>query len=186
MSSADGGRRVDSGFSRDALFRQAMAEQRGLVARIALSYEADPSLRLELAQDIWLAIWVALANYRGDSSLKTFIASIARRRCATHVTRRVREPRQVELPEDLVCAALTPDQAAMEKAMKDQLAHSIQRLPLPQREAIILCLEGFSYAEVGTILGISANAATLRCQRAKAALSGIMDRKSRGVIRDAG
>jgi RNA polymerase sigma-70 factor (ECF subfamily) len=45
---------------------------------------------------------------------------------------------------------------------------------MPQREAIVLCFEGFSYGEVGEVLGISANAATLRCQRAKTALKTMM------------
>lgn len=161
--------------SRDALFRVAARDHVGLISRIALSYEADPALRRELIQDILLAIWVALENYRGDASLKTFVASIAQKRCISHVTRRAREPRQVELPEDLMSGAPSPDEIALENARKKQLVDSIQLLPLPQREAIVLALEGFSYGEVGDILGISANAAMLRCQRAKAALSSIMD-----------
>ena len=162
--------------SRNALFRVAARDHVGLISRIALSYEADPALRHELIQDILLAIWVALESYRGDASLKTFIASIAQKRCISHVTRRAREPRQVALPEDLMSAAPSPDEIAMDNARRKQLVDSIQLLPLPQREAIVLALEGFSYGEVAQILGISANAATLRCQRAKAALSSILDR----------
>jgi RNA polymerase sigma-70 factor (ECF subfamily) len=37
-----------------------------------------------------------------------------------------------------------------------------------------LCFEGFSYGEVGQVLGISTNAAMLRCQRAKATLKTMM------------
>lgn len=164
--------------SRDALFRVAARDHVGLVSRIALSYEADPVLRRELIQDVLLAIWVALDSYRGDASLKTFVASIAQKRCISHVTRRAREPRQVELPEDLMSGAPAPDEIAMENARKKQLVESIQLLPLPQREAIVLALEGFSYGEVAGILGITANAAMLRCQRAKAALSSIMERQA--------
>ena len=161
--------------ARTALFDEVTRDHVGLVTRIALSYEADAALRHELVQDILLAIWVALQNFRGDASLRTFVASIAQKRSISHVTRRTREPKQVELAEDLASAAKTPDEIAMENDQKKKLVQSIQLLPLPQREAIVLCLEGFSYGEVGQILGISANAATLRCQRAKTALSSIMD-----------
>lgn len=160
---------------RDALFRRVTADCGDLIGRIAHSHEADPSLRRELVQDIFLAVWQALPAFRSESSLKTFVASIALKRSASHVTRRAREPAQVELPDDLECGALPPDAVAIENDRMRQLDESIQRLPLPQREAIVLCFEGFGYAEVASILGISINAATLRCQRAKMALKCIMD-----------
>lgn len=160
------------------LFETVVSECTGLITRIALSYEADASLRRELVQDILLAVWVALPAFRGDSSLRTFVASIAQKRSISHVTRRAREPSQVELPEDLKSAVPRPDEIAMRNDMKRQLVESIQLLPIPQREAIVLCFEGFSYGEVAEILGISSNAAMLRCQRAKTALRSIMERKS--------
>lgn len=159
----------------DALFRRVTADCGDLIARIAQSHEADPSLRHELVQDIFLAVWKALPAFRNESSLKTFVASIALKRSVTHVIRRAREPAQVELPEDLECGNLSPDAVAIENDRMRQLDESIQRLPLPQREAIVLCVEGFSYAEVAAILGISINAATLRCQRAKTALRALLD-----------
>jgi RNA polymerase sigma factor (sigma-70 family) len=164
--------------SKEQLFAQVSSSCTGLIYRIALSYEADPSLRRELVQDILLAIWVALANFRGESSVKTFAASIAQKRCISHVSKRAREPRQVELPTDLVSAAAQPDEQALRNDQKRQLVKSIQQLPVPQREAIVLCLEGFSYGEMARILGISPNAVMLRCQRAKATLKTIMERCS--------
>jgi RNA polymerase sigma factor (sigma-70 family) len=164
--------------SKEQLFAQVTSSCTGLIYRIALSYEADPSLRHELIQDILLAIWVALANFRGESSVKTFAASIAQKRCISHVSKRAREPRQVELPPDLVSAAAQPDEQALRNDQKRQLVQSIQQLPVPQREAIVLCLEGFSYGEMATILGISPNAVMLRCQRAKITLKSIMERCS--------
>jgi RNA polymerase sigma factor (sigma-70 family) len=164
--------------SKDQLFAEVSASCIGLISRIALSYEADPALRRELVQDILLAIWVALPNYRGDASLKTFAASIAQKRCISYVTKRAREPRQVELPADLVSATPPPDEVALRNDQKKQLVESIQLLPIPQREAIVLCFEGFSYGEMADILGISANAVMLRCQRAKSTLKSIMEQRS--------
>ncbi len=164
--------------SREQLFAQVSSSCMGLIYRIALSYEADPPLRHELVQDILLAVWVALANFRGEASVKTFAASIAQKRCISHVSKRAREPRQVELSTDLASAAELPDELALRNDQKRHLVESIQELPIPQREAIVLCLEGFSYGEMATILGISANAVMLRCQRAKATLKAIMERRS--------
>ncbi len=175
---ASAGAFIAAGPSKEQLFREVTGSCTGLITRIALSYEADHSLRRELTQDILLAVWVALPSFRGDSSLKTFVASIAQKRSISHVTRRAREPKQVELPEDLRSAALLPDEVAVENDQKRRLIESIQRLPIPQREAIVLCFEGFSYSEMGEVLGISSNAAMLRCQRAKTALKTILERRS--------
>ena len=164
--------------TKEQLFAEVTSNCTGLISRIALSYEADPSLRRELIQDILLAIWVALPNVRGDSSLKTFAASIAQKRSITHVTKRAREPRQVELPVDLVSVAPAPDEVAVQNDQKKRLVDSIQKLPIPQREAIVLCFEGFSYQEMAEILGITPNAVMLRCQRAKASLKTIVERRS--------
>jgi RNA polymerase sigma factor (sigma-70 family) len=163
---------------RDALFRRVATDFTGLISRIALSYEADPALRRDLIQDILLAIWMALPAYRGAASLKTFVASIAQKRAISHVTRRAREPRQVQLPPDLASAGLLPDEIAVRNDLKRQVVEAIQLLPLPQREAVVLCFEGFSYQEMSDILGITPNAAMLRCQRAKANLRSIMERRS--------
>jgi RNA polymerase sigma-70 factor (ECF subfamily) len=161
--------------SKEQLFAEVTQTCTGLISRIALSYEADAALRRELIQDILLAVWVALPSFRGDSSLKTFAAAIAQKRCITHVTRRAREPKQVELPADLVSGAPPPDEIALKNDQKRRLVDSIQKLPIPQREAIVLCFEGFSYGEMAEILGISANAVMLRCQRAKSTLRSMME-----------
>lgn len=164
--------------SKEQLFEEVTRTCTGLISRIALSYEGDPALRRELIQDILLAIWTALPSFRGDASLRTFVASIAQKRSISHVTRQARQPRQVELPADLASKSPSPDEIAVRNDMKERLVRSIQLLPIPQREAIVLCFEGFTYSEVGQVLGISTNAATLRCQRAKVALTSIMEGKS--------
>jgi len=124
--------------SKEQLFAQVTADCTGLISRIALSHEADTALHRELIQDIFLAIWIALPSWRGDASLRTFAASIAQKRCISHVTKRAREPRQVELPADLSSVAPPPDEIALRNDQKKHLVASIQLLPIPQREAIVL------------------------------------------------
>lgn len=163
--------------AKEQLFAEVSASCTRIITRIAFTHESDPMLRRELVQDIQLALWIALDGYRGAASLKTFATSVAQKRCMSHVARRAREPRQVELPVDLRCAAPPPDEVALRNEQKRRLDASIQLLPVPQREAIILCFEGFSYGEMAAILGISANAVMLRCQRAKNRLRAIMERR---------
>ena len=164
--------------TRDELFEEVATGFTGLISRIALSYEADPALRRELIQEILLAVWMALPSFRGEASLKTFVAKIAQKRSISHVARRAREPRQVALPPDLISGGMLPDEVALRNDLKRRVIESIRLLPLPQREAVVLYLEGFSYNEMSEILGISTNAAMLRCQRARTTLRSIMERRS--------
>lgn len=158
-----------------ALFNHVVASHTGLISRIALAYEADPALRRELVQDIMLAIWGGLPRFRHESSLKTFVAGIAYKRSFSHVARAVRRPTSSQLSEDLVSPDPLPDEIASRNQLKTRLLEVVQTLPLAQKQAIILCLEEFSFKEIGETMGTSTHAAQMRCQRAKAALKAAME-----------
>jgi RNA polymerase sigma-70 factor (ECF subfamily) len=156
-------------------FERIVADYGALISRIAMSYEADPSLREDLTQQIFLAVWQALPSFRHDSSLKTFIARVAQNRSISFVTKQVRQPRLAELPEKLETDAPNPEESAIEVNEREMLLEATRRLPLPQRQVIILVLEGFSYPEIADMLEIAPNALALRLSRAKTALKAIME-----------
>jgi RNA polymerase sigma factor (sigma-70 family) len=158
-------------------FERIVADFGPLISRIAMSYEADPALREDLTQQILLAVWQALPSFRADASLKTFIARVAQNRSISFVTRQVRQPRLSELPEKLEADTLNPEEEAIELNERETLLAATRRLPLPQREVIILVLEGFSYPEIAQMLDIPPNALALRLSRAKTALKSMLEHK---------
>ena len=156
-------------------FERIVGEYGPLISRIAMSYEADPALREDLTQQIFLAVWQALPSFRADSSLKTFIAKIAQNRAISYVARQVRQPRLAEMPERVESEQPTPEDDAIGASQRRALLEATRRLPLPQRQVIILLLEGFEYAEIAEMLSIAPNALALRLSRAKAALKSILE-----------
>jgi RNA polymerase sigma-70 factor (ECF subfamily) len=158
-------------------FERIVADYGPLISRIAMSYEADPSLREDLTQQIFLAVWQALPSFRADSSLKTFIARVAQNRSISFVTKQVRQPRLAELPEKLEADTLNPEESAIEVNEREMLLEATRRLPLPQRQVIILVLEGFDYSEIAEMLDIAPNALALRLSRAKAALKSMLEQR---------
>jgi RNA polymerase sigma factor (sigma-70 family) len=156
-------------------FERIVAEHGPLISRIAMSYEADPTLREDLTQQIFLAVWQALPTYRADASLKTFIARIAQNRAISFVAQQVRLPPTAEMPERLETGDPDPEQSAIDANERRMLLEATRRLPLPQREVIILVLEGFSYPEIADMLEIAPNALALRLTRAKAALRKMLE-----------
>ena len=157
-------------------FEAIVADYGPLISRIASSYEADPSLREDLTQQIFLAVWQALPSWRAESSLKTFIARVAQNRSISFVTKQVRQGPVAELPEKLEADAPNPEEQVMEKNEREMLMEATRRLPLPQRQVIILVLEGFTYSEISEMLEIPSNALALRLSRAKAALKAMLER----------
>lgn len=159
----------------EASFPDVVRRFSPMIARIAYTFEANAADRQDLQQDMLLAVWRALPSYRGEASLKTFVASIAQRRAVSHVQKAARAPRTSELDEMIVAGGASQEETAIRRDMQRRLTGALRSLPVTQREAAVLLLEGFNYGEIGTILGVSANAATLRCQRARQSLQIAME-----------
>ncbi|GHF13448.1 DNA-directed RNA polymerase sigma-70 factor [Kordiimonas sediminis] len=147
-----------------------VAEYAGLVWRIAGSYEANPDLRRDLNQEILFSVWKALPSFRGDASVKTFIARIAHNICVSHVAKIMRSPREMELQDQFTSDAATPEEAADANRQKEMLAAAIRTLPLEWRQPLSLTLESFTPKEIADVLGVSPNIVSIRLTRAKAAL----------------
>ncbi len=138
-----------------------------LIRRIARSYEANGARAEELAQDIHLALWQALPRFRGEASVKTFVARVAHNRSISHVAREAREPRAVELDVALPALGSTPEEHAARNDLRLKLEAAVQRLPVSLKVAATLALEGFTPEEAAEVLGIGVSAASVRLHRAK-------------------
>lgn len=152
-------------------FASILRDHSGLLSRIVASYEADPSLRDDLLQDIAVALWRALPRWRGDAALKTFVARVAHNRCVDHVVKHQRQPRTTALDTDIVDDTRSPERHVHRTQQYSQLQHAIRALPLASRQTVTLALEGFSHQEIAEALGITVNNVAVRVSRAREALA---------------
>jgi len=148
-------------------FDRIAAEHDPMIRRIATSYEAHPHLAQELVQEIYFAIWRALPSFRGQASLKTFVATIATNRAVSHVARAVRTPRTVELDEQMPSPDEDPERLLFERDRRESLLAAMRTLPLSLRQTALLVVEGLSTAEISSVLGITVNAVAVRMSRAR-------------------
>ena len=136
------------------------------LGRIARSY-ARPADQPDLAQEISLAIWNALDDFRGDCSERTFIFRVAHNRALSHVARRRIEAGDFpQIADD----APGPERQAAGREEVEKLFTELRSLSVPQRHVLTLALEGMTLAEVGACLGITPQAAAVRLSRPRAAL----------------
>jgi RNA polymerase sigma-70 factor (ECF subfamily) len=156
------------------LFDQIAREHHAMIKRIASSHEAQPPLLDELMQDIYFAIWRALPSFRGDASLRTFVARIATNRAVTHVARAVKSPASLELHESIPAPNDDPERQAIAADRGARLAPAVRSLSLAYRQPAMLALEGLTPGETAEVLGITTNAVSIRMSRAKALLRRLM------------
>jgi RNA polymerase sigma-70 factor (ECF subfamily) len=112
----------------------------------------------DLAQETFIRACTSAVLFRGESSVRTWIFSIARRVLADHYRRKA--------PENLV----EPPEVVVESDPDSRLdiERALNRLPMPWREAVVLCdALGLSPTDAAGITGVTANAFRVRLHRAR-------------------
>ncbi len=138
--------------TREQRFLTLLNANLGALGRLASSYAGSTGERDDLMQEIALALWQALPRFRGESSERTFLFRIAHNHCINHIVRR--------RPDRVPAAAGTGPggrSAAIEAMLgaaqqSAQLVAAVRRLPLIQREVVVLALEDMDYAEIAAVL----------------------------------
>ena len=163
-----------TGWRQDEMYRLAGKEFGPAIARLAAAYERNPAQRQDLMQDIHLAVWQSLANFRGECALRTWVYRVAHNTAATHVLKqkRARRSHWVGLEE----LEGTPDEFDGERFVDqlrvfEKLAVIIQRLKPLDRNVLLLYLEGLGASEIADVVGVSANLVAQKVHRAKELLS---------------
>ena len=111
----------------------------------------------DLMQDIFIAVFKSLSNFRGDGSFKAWLYRIAHFRCIEFY-RRKRPDTPLEDSEELSCERPTPEHSLMSDITSQSLTNAMQRLPLTQRAVIELKFFGqFTFEEIAEQLGLSSN-----------------------------
>lgn len=152
------------------LFEQVITEFGPAIARVAASFEANPSIREELIQEIGLAIWSSIERFAGTGSLKGFVLRIAHNKSVDHVAKeafrnKVTHSENEDIPDNSspeIDLAFTQHQA--------RLFSAIRNLSLPLKEVVTLLLEDMSYTEIANLLEISVSNVGVRANRAKSLL----------------
>jgi RNA polymerase sigma factor (sigma-70 family) len=154
----------------EAQFDRILIEHGAAISRLAFGYETAASVREELVQDIALAIWQALAHFRGECSERTFVYRIAHNRGLSHVWKR-RPPHQpleeIEESDQPIDPRPHPEEQAARTDQRMRLMSAIRSLPVAHRQMIVLMLEGLSHAQMAEVLGISENNVAVRLNRAR-------------------
>jgi len=157
LAAGDGDRQALANF-----VRASQVEVWRLCAHLVDRGSAD-----DLTQEVYLRAVPALARFRGDSSARTWLLTIARRTCADSLRRTIRQRRLAERLRSTTVAdeLIEPDPAA---AYDDVLDGLVDQLVEERRSAFVMTqLLGLSYAETAEICGVPVGTIRSRVSRAR-------------------
>ena len=133
----------------------------------------------DVAQESLISMVRSLRDFRGDSSVSTWLYTIARRFCIKKRRRSRFAPAREEsldAPGALAAHGLadpspSPEQTAAGRELTSALTRAIDALDPAQREVLVLRdLEGLPASEAARVLGISVDAVKSRLHRARVAV----------------
>jgi RNA polymerase sigma-70 factor, ECF subfamily len=160
--------------SQEDLYEEAVRTHGAALDRLARVYEADPDRRLDLLQDIHLAIWRSLASFDRRCSLRTWIYRVGHNVATSHVVsdRRMRSRQLLSLDEmDIADPKCNAEESTERHLATDRLMSLIRELRPLDRQLMLLFLEGVHAAEICEITGISAGNVATRIHRVKKVLA---------------
>ncbi len=147
-----------------------LLEHGALLQRLASGYERQRSDRDELAQEMAIAVWKALPRYRGDGSLRGFVAKVAQFAALERLRSKRPDAGRGDEIGDAPSHDPTPDRHAESMQRGRALRDAVAALQTGQRECVLLALEGFGNREIAALLGIPDNTVDQRLSRARTAL----------------
>ena len=140
------------------------------VARFLASIGARTDVD-ELVQDTFVRAFASLDAFRGDSSLRTWLFTIARRLLLDRRRSARRRGEQLEVQE----GDATTEYDALDGVVADEtqgrLRRAMERLTTTQREVFVLRVnEGMSYKEIADAVGTTEGAARVHYHNAMRAI----------------
>ena len=133
--------------AREQRFLTLLNANLAALGRLASSYAGNTGERDDLLQEIALALWQALPRFRGECSERTFLFRIAHNHCINHIVRR--RPHGFAAGSWNWTRPTSPapwTRRSARRRSRPGCWHAVRRLPLIQREVVVLALEDMDYA----------------------------------------
>ena len=153
-----------------SMYERAAAEFSPALARLAAAYEANPSRREDLLQDIHFKLWRSFEKFNGACSLRTWIYRVAHNTAATHVLREQKyRIHKLHCLEDLEAmpSGVDDERNADGQRVMDRLSDLLRKLKPLDRQIVMLYLEGLTAADIAVVTGVSAGNVATKLHRLK-------------------
>ncbi len=157
----------------EALFRTYYNE----IYRYLYSLTRDALLSEDLASETFLEVLCSLAGFRGQSDVRTWLFTIARRRWIAHLKRQKRSPQTEALSLLLESPLPGPEEQALSAELSARVEQLLRGEPPRTQSIVRLRLSGLSFYEIGQQLNLSENSARVIFFRARNRLKDTLEKE---------
>jgi RNA polymerase sigma factor (sigma-70 family) len=175
----------------DTAFDQVVLRYQDMVFSLAFRLLGGYDEAVDLSQEVFLQVYRKLSTFRRDSSLRTWIYRIVINRAKNRQRwwkRRINEMTALPIEEAESRARsgdILQDEALARKEQGQILHSAIDKLPFDQRTILLLKeIEGLSYEEISSTLGLPLGTVKSRLARARASLRQGLDPVLFGLSED--
>ncbi|MBN1341960.1 MAG: RNA polymerase sigma factor [Phycisphaerae bacterium] len=160
------------------LLRQNERWVRGVI----LGVTGRPDLASDVAQEVWTTVWQQIGTLRDPSKWRSWLYQLTRRSAIDASKQRGRRAsREVQSDEADIRPSgklASPEEKLIAEERHRQVMQAIQSLPALYREPFVLKhLEGWTYAEIGDVLGLPVDTVETRLVRARRLLRDMLQGK---------
>jgi len=165
----------------EAAFATVVDRYRGRMINLVCRFINDRDRAQEIAQEVFLRVFIHRHRYRPSGKFSTWIYTIAVNLAKNEIRRRVRARGIVSLDSLLEVTGDSsrfvadhgprPDRHLMQREIQERVESAMAELPEKYREVIILRdVQGLAYEEIEQVLGIPGGTVRSRINRARACL----------------
>ena len=152
-------------------FNQIVLENDDRIQRLCSYYIPNPEDRKDLYQEILVNIWKSIENFKGNSSISTYVYRIAMNTSLTFKGKTLSQFRlcgelNSKILDKLSGETTFPDKLEQETQFED-LEKELYILSIIDKAIITLLLEGLSMKEISNIIGITEPNVKVKIHRIK-------------------
>jgi RNA polymerase sigma-70 factor (ECF subfamily) len=171
----------------EAACTRLVTDHQRMVYQLGLHLLGDSQEALDLSQEVFLRVFRTLRQFRGQSTLRTWIYRIVINQASNRQRwwRRRKKAQQVPLDEQVAQNThlaetrnlATPDRLLQQRETAGRVWDALDKLPFDQRTAIVLReIHGLSYEEIAESLGVAVGTVKSRLARARTTLRSTLER----------
>ena len=153
-------------------FTKMVKEHRKTIYTVCYFFSKDTEEVNDLYQEILINLWKGFEQFRGESSLKTWIWRVSLNTCNNQERKKKSSVQTIPLSIDI---DLYNDDDTQSKQIQ-LLYNRINRLDVFDRAIILLWLENMSYQDIADVVGISLSNVTTRLFRIKEQLKSMSNK----------
>ena len=152
--------------NKETEFSRIIREQKATIYTVCYMFSQDEDEVNDLFQETLINLWKGIDGFRDDSKISTWIYRVALNTCLLQERKKKRQVAKVPLTMDVNFFEDDDANAAQVRMLHQRIG----KLGLVDRAIVMMWLEGMSYDEIGSVMGISAQNVGVKLFRIKESL----------------